>query len=242
MSKVSFENFGKLADTLRDYTMMSGRYSVQEKDKKKIIGDIIKKLDLNPEDSVLEIGCGVGDLLIPVSFLVDEITGIDHESCIERLRKRFCDNKNMRLIPGNFLDLSLKKRYNKILCYSVLQYLENKKEVIKFIDKAVNMLNPGGKVFFGDIPNRSTKERFLNSRQGKEFSKKWNNLIRKVKDGHERKVILPVDEKLVRFDDTLVLDILSTFRQKGYHTYIFSQPPGLPFGNSREDILIEKLS
>ena len=28
---------------------------------------------------------------------------------------------------------------------------------------------------------------------------------------------------------------------KGYNTYIFSQPPELPFGYTREDILIEKL-
>ena len=136
MSRVSFENFGKLARSLKDPTLASGRYSIQEGDKKKITGDVIKKLELKPEDRVLEIGCGVGDLLIPLSFFVKEITGIDHESCLKSLCRRLGRVDNIRLIQGNFFDICPNKAYDKILCYSVIQYIKDKKEVFNFIDKA----------------------------------------------------------------------------------------------------------
>src|SRR5208283_3546843 len=123
MSRISFENFGKFAELLDEYTVISGRYLIQGESERRITGDILKKLELQPGDSVLEIGCGAGNLLIPISFLVGEITGIDHESCIRRLKARFPEGNNVSLIAGNFLDVSLDKKYEKILCYSVLHYL-----------------------------------------------------------------------------------------------------------------------
>ena len=133
MSRISFENFGKLAQNLENCTDISGRYKIHYEAEKKIYADVIKKLELQSKDSVLEIGCGAGNLLIPFSFFVREITGIDHPSCIKRLKDRFSQTKNVSFVSGNFLDINLDKKYSKILCYSVMHYLEHKDEVSRIL-------------------------------------------------------------------------------------------------------------
>ena len=88
MSKKSFEYFGRLSRHLDDPTLIAGRYAFQKPAEKKILFDVIRKLRLENRDSLLEIGCGVGNLLIPLSFIVDKVTGIDHPDCLDKLETR----------------------------------------------------------------------------------------------------------------------------------------------------------
>lgn len=244
MGRISFENFGTRAKYLKDNTSIAGRYSIQKEAEKYIIMDIIQKLNIEPKDVCLDIGCGPGNILIPLSFFVKKITGIDHNSVIEKLKARISDLNNIELIPGNFLDLNINNNFSKIIVYSVLHYLENEKEVLEFINKTVTLLVPGGKILFGDIPNESKKKRFLSSPQGKEFIKEWEQKVAKsqIKDDFESSILkkLSEDNKLVKFDDTFIFKIIKLLRDSGYHTYIYPQLPELPFGYTREDILIEK--
>ncbi len=246
MSRVSFENYGLKAKQLNNYTVISGRYSFQEKAENKILPDIIKKLNVDTSDNCLDIGCGVGNILIPMSFFVKSITGIDHELCIEKLNERLSDLKNINLIPGNFLDLMLSDYFDKIVVYSVLHYLKSKDEVYEFMFKAVSLLSSDGKILFGDIPNESRKDRFLMSPQGKHIESGWNAKIEcNAKETDESSNLLlndlPTDMKLVKFNDHFVSSIIARMRMNGYHAYVLPQPPELPFGYTREDILIEKL-
>ena len=125
MGRISFENYGKRAELLSDFTFMAGRYPSQKEAEKFIVIDIVNKLNISPSDVCLDVGCGVGNILIPLSFFVKKITGIDHSSVIDKLTSRLSDLNNVELIKGNFLDLKIKKIYNKIILYSVLNYLEN---------------------------------------------------------------------------------------------------------------------
>ncbi len=244
MGRLSFENYGKKALLLNDYPLISGRYSFQKEAEKYIQLDIIKKLKIKPDDTCLEIGCGIGTILIPISFLVKKITGIDHNLVIEKLKERFTNSNNVTLVPGNFLDLKINLTYNKIIVYSVLHYLKDEKEVFDFIEKTVSILAPDGKILFGDIPNKSRKNRFLLSLQSKEFIKEWERKkMKEEKDNSQLSIIknLPVDKKNVEFDDDFILKIIKKLRDDGFHAYVLSQPPELPFGFTREDILVEKL-
>ncbi len=91
MGRISFENFGVAAEQLDNYTTMASRYLMQEESERHIVPDIIKKLDLSVTDQCLDIGCNVGNILIPLSFYVRSIHGIDHLKCLEKLEKRFPD-------------------------------------------------------------------------------------------------------------------------------------------------------
>lgn len=242
MSEISFENYGRRARDLKDPTQMAARYQIQKEGERRILIDVVQKLGLAPDDVVLDLGCNVGNLLIPLSFLVGEIVGVDHSNCIARLQERF-DGPNVRLIAGNFLDISIDKTFSKILCYSVLHYLKDSNEVFEFMDKALSLLKPGGTALFGDIPNRSLKERFLQSDAGREFVRKWEAL--KERDSKQESMYdesLPPDPCLVHFDDAFVLEILDRYRAREFHSFALPQLPSLPFGHTREDILITRFA
>ena len=65
--------------------------------------DIINKLKISPNDSILDIGSGVGTITILVSLFCEKITTINHPECLKRMRKR-CDGiQNIDYLPGNFL-------------------------------------------------------------------------------------------------------------------------------------------
>jgi 2-polyprenyl-3-methyl-5-hydroxy-6-metoxy-1,4-benzoquinol methylase len=245
MSKVSFENYGRLAREVKDSTLASQRYPVQNEAIKRIVPDIVAKLTIGSKDRLLEIGCGVCVLLVPLSALVVEAVGVDHPDCVLRVRQG-SPPVNLELVAGNFFDLKVEDicrhgRFNKILCYSVLHYLSDEDEVFRFIEKAVSLLAPGGRALFGDIPNVSRKERFLRSEEGARFEREWRRQVQDAAPNGSSNLVLDSDSALVKFDDALVLEVCRRLRDQGFEAYILPQSPDLPFGNTREDILIVKL-
>ncbi len=149
------------------------------------------------------------------------------------------------MIPGNFLDLALDERFDKIIIYSVLHYLADENEVFEFILKAIALLKSGGKLLLGDLPNCSKDARFLQSAQGKEYQVQWEKRRKEMRKNNKMEAIgdalvgKPLDSEYVQFDDRLVLAILSKARELGCEAYVLPQSPQLPFGHVREDILIE---
>ena len=96
MSQKIYENHGKAALLYSNPTQLSGRYFSQKTDERNILMNIAAKLELVSTDKCLDIGCGVGNILIPMSFLVETITGIDHPNCLNFLKNRY-DGENIKL-------------------------------------------------------------------------------------------------------------------------------------------------
>ena len=88
MSKVSFENFGHVAKKVgyKNITISSSRYNFQEKYMPLILEDIKAKLKISNDDSLLDIGCGLGLFLIPLSFFCKNVIGIDHKNFIKQIK------------------------------------------------------------------------------------------------------------------------------------------------------------
>lgn len=238
MSQISFDNFAKAASQsdLVD-TEIAGRYPFQAQAERRILSDLIRKLDLQPADRLLEIGCGPGNLLIPLSFFVASATGIDNLPAIERMHSRAPGAPNLNGLPGNFLELQPGEAcFDKILVYSVLHYLATEAEVIEFVDRCLACCAPGGRILLGDLPNRDRKRRFGASEAGQAVRADWDNQITQA--GSHAFDTLPGDQHLVAINDSLILSILAHARQQGYEAYLLPQPLELPFGGSREDILI----
>ncbi len=116
--------------------------------------------------------CNIGELTIPLSFLCKSVTGIDGDTCITHLKKRISGIHNISLYAGDFFEADVTGKFDCVLIYSVIHYLDNYDRALKFILKAASLLKSGGRMLVGDIPNRSKQKRFLKSELGqKDFMK-----------------------------------------------------------------------
>ena len=238
MSRVTFENYGRRAKTSLNDTEVAGRYSVQEDAERLIVPDVLRKLEIEGEHSLLEIGCGTGNLLIPLSFLVKSAIGIDHPDVVERFRAR-TQAQNIFFVEGNFLDLETQQRFDRILIYSVLHCLSDYKEVEIFVEKAMSLLEPGGRMLIGDIPNSDAKARFLATNAGRAFEESWRNEKDDKEHSDPEIDALEDDPQVFVFDDETVLRLLGFIRRCGYESFLLPQHATLPFGNTRQDIIVE---
>jgi cyclopropane fatty-acyl-phospholipid synthase-like methyltransferase len=237
MSNKSFDNYLHLAqmNNVSDVEV-AGRYAFQAEAERNILLDVANKLSLCGGDRLLEIGCGPGNLLIPLSYLVERSAGIDNASSLERLHKRTGGSCNIDLYPGNFLEMNLpSQRFNKILIYGVVQLLDSMDAVICFISRALSLLDKNGVLLLGDLSNQDKKKRWLNSKTGKDATADW--MGQTAKNGPHPMSALEADRSLVALDDNFVMQAILYGRSMGFESYLLPQPSALPFGNSREDIL-----
>jgi len=238
VGRASFENYGRLVDQDVTSTEMSGRYVSQRISERLILFDVISKLSLKPTDKVLDIGCGVGLLGIPMSFLVERLTAIDHEKVLAVMRQRG-GSDTIEFIAGDFMSVPLLGRtFSKIFTYGVVQNLEDEDALFLFIQKAVEALEPGGRFLIGDVSNVDKKARFQTSDFGKRFELEWEEM-NGSSSGIDSTRMLP-DDRRIEFNDCVVINLLSTLRHQGLDVFVLPQPEDLPWGRTREDILIVK--
>jgi cyclopropane fatty-acyl-phospholipid synthase-like methyltransferase len=233
VSKSYYELYGEAATALDNLTEVSGRYGMQAEAERRITRDVSQKLRLKSTDRLLEIGCGVGNVLIPLSFFVASATGVDHPKLVGRLQKRF-SAPNLHVIAGEFPELQIVGQFDKILVYSVLHCLHNEEEVLRFVAAACRLLSDKGRMLLGDIPCLGRKKRFLESQVGRNFNMEWSQQV-----ATQRQNILQSSKApTIAFTDEFVLAILGRLRNLGWHSYIVEQPSDLAFGLTREDILV----
>ncbi len=233
------EAFGECSKKLSDEVLVSGRYRKQGENIPFIIEDIISKLKLSKKDILLDIGSGTGIISNALSKKVAKIFLNDHRDILEALKKKY-QLLNAIFLLGNFLELNIKERFDKILAYSVIHYLKSNEEIIKFIEKAVSLLKSGGILLIGDIPNLSKKERFLNTNFGKNFSKQFSSRIKDEELSKRDKIFGSVEPTGNHIDDELLINIIKSQRDKGNETYIMPQNSECAFSYTREDLIIVK--
>lgn len=238
MGKNTFHNYALLAGEEITLTEKSGRYPSQQEAEKRIVLDVARKLAVRPDDSLLDIGSGIGQLTIPLSFLVEQVTVVDHPVVLEELQTRF-KGPNISALPGDFLDVEVGRcKYQKVLMYSVIQTVADFDHFQLFIRKAIDALRPGGRFLLGDLPNRDKKRRFNESNEGTAFNETWARLEGSKTDVREE-ALLPDDER-IEISDQLIVETLSYYRREGMHVYVLDQPVDLPWGRTREDLLFIK--
>ena len=204
----------------------------------KIFEDIINKIDIKNSNNlkILDLGCGCSNLVYNlINFCSDnkhEIHLIDGKNTLNNIKNNYCQ-KHIGFFPDDFKEFisSNKENFDVIILYSVIHHIyENPKTNINiFIDTLLSLLNKGGKLLIGDIPNSSKQNRFINSDKGKEMHKLWN-IQQKIHDSLNSN----------RIDDTFILSIINRYRNYNYNTYLLPQPNTLPMNYVREDILIIK--
>ncbi len=234
--RLKYETFARFTEAGLSFTEQNGRYPAQAAAEKLIFADIQSKLRLRPEDRLLDAGCGMGNTLIPASFVVGEAVGLDHPAVIAALEKTF-GKENCTFHGGDFLSYQPSRPFSKILIYNVFSALPDRETAQAFVEKGLSLLSPGGLMLIGDIPNADKKSRFAACQRGQSFAKEWGRQMAAmppapVTDG--RSSTLPS----FTGNDEYLFKLCHDIRSKGFDAWILPQPQGLPFGNTREDLLI----
>lgn len=233
--------FGTLATQDVGPTVLAGRYIFQAEAERRILPDVLAKLHVEAHHRVLDIGCGAGALAIPLSFLADEVVAIDHPETVAAVRRRFHDER-LSLVGGAFPGVSLDGTFDRIVAYSVVVCLPDLDAVTGFMLAAARLLRRGGRMLIGDLPNRGRQSRYRATAEGQAAETAWEEMKRAAAAaGGEHSAgiaTLSVAHQIGGFTDDELCGLVMRMRREGYEAMLLDQPQDLPFGHTREDILV----
>ena len=236
-----FEDFKQLASdpSLSKYEKIGFPDSYRAGKEEAIFTDIISKLQIrNVQGQILlDIGPGCSDLPNMIhKYAISngcKILLADSKEMLDSLPDNQDTTKFIGQFPNDVFDLleSYQNSIDYIVTYSTLLCVFYDQCIFKFIDAAVLLLKPGGRLLIGDVPNISKRKRFFSSEAGKQFHKDFMKTDEDPDIQH-----LQLEPGYI--DDGVIAGILQRYRGFGYDSYLLPQNKNLPFANRREDILI----
>jgi cyclopropane fatty-acyl-phospholipid synthase-like methyltransferase len=115
---------------------------------------VIKLLDLKSEDTLLDIGCGRGELVIYHALAGGKATGVDFSSDAINLAREKSDQLGAvtTFINQSFEEIDESLKYDKIISLDFIEHI-SADEGILFFRKCFNVLKPGGKLVIYTFPN-----------------------------------------------------------------------------------------
>lgn len=134
---------------------------------------------LRKNDSILDIGCGVGTLDFYFASKGYMVTGIDiAENAISACNKtkKHLKLKNVNFIVDDFQKTKLKVKYDFIIFTEVIEHLENDDKQLK---KIYSLLKPGGFLF---LSTPSTNAPMYRLGLAEDFDKRVGHLRRYTKN------------------------------------------------------------
>lgn len=125
---------------------------------------LLNKLKNVNLDRVLEIGCGVGNVLRQIETLFKSYTGIDISPVtITQLQESLDDEHKPRceFFASSVQDFKSSSKYTCIIANSVIQYFPSSYYLLDVIEKLIHVTEEGGCIIFGDVRSSEMLELFL---------------------------------------------------------------------------------
>lgn len=141
----------------------SGRTHIRPEEFSAIVSDVKEKLELRPEDTLLEIGCGNGLLLKHLGPCVRRAVGVDFcATMLTKARLETTGLSNLEFLFGEATRLPMNgTRFSRILCYSVWHHLESLTEVKECLREIKRCGEEGGIALIGDLPHKNWRKAYL---------------------------------------------------------------------------------
>ena len=241
-ANLDFDGFRQLAadDTLSCYEKIGFPDAYRKGHEVAIFDDVLQKLPVLRQSGkvVFDIGPGCSELPHLLLGLCEkqchELVLVDSAEMLSHLP----DRPSVRKVGARYPDCEhlleeYRGRVDAILCYSVLHYVFAEGNIWDFLDCSLELLNHGGLILLGDIPNVSKRRRFFSSPLGVEFHQSF------MQTDEQPEVIWNRIERH-SIDDSVLLGLLARARAQGFDAYIVPQDPSLPMANRREDLLIRR--
>lgn len=241
---LSFDRFRELARApgLSRHEKVGFPDSYREGREEAIFRDVVAKLGVlgaAEGGTVLEIGPGCSALPLMLDELCrrrrHRLLFVDSAEMLALLP----DAPHIEKFPGAFpaamhgaMD-RLRGRVDAIVAYSVVQYVFAEGNLWDFLDRCLSLLNEGGELLLGDIPNATMRKRYLASSAGERGHRELTGRDEKPE------VHFNVPEP-GQMDDSVVLALLARARAQGFHGWVLPQAAGLPMSNRREDLLFRR--
>lgn len=240
----NFKKYQELAqdDNLSMYEKIGFPDSYRKDTERVIFDDILSKLPLlNKSENlkVLDIGSGCSNLQKYIShFCADHHNTLflaDSKEMLDLIPNKDNEIKIAGLFPDETFT-AIKEKSNGldiIICYSVFHYIFVDSNVWFFLDCLMELLNDGGQILIGDIPNVSKRKRFFTSKNGIAFHQNFT----------QTKEIPQVEFNCIekgKIDDSLLISVVLKCQSSGFDAYIVPKAKDLPFANRRDDIIIRK--
>lgn len=242
---LSYEDFKNLASdkSLSIYQKIGFPNEYRKGKEEYIYQDIIQKLgfDINPSGKcILDIGPGCSELPLLIMQYCEmnecDILLVDSAEMLEQLPKLNNAQKFEGYFPNDVPVLinNYQKKIDYIVAYSIFHYIFYNTCIFKFIDAALSLLKPGGKLLIGDIPNISKRKRFFSTEAGIKFHQEFTN-------SKSMPELPDLQNDYAHIDDGVIMGIMQRYRGFGFDTYLLPQNSKLPMNNRREDLLICKI-
>ncbi|MBU2540170.1 class I SAM-dependent methyltransferase [Patescibacteria group bacterium] len=89
--------------------------------------------NINPRDTVLDIGCGNGALTFDVAKKAKKVIGIDLDEENIRFAKEMFSRKNIEYVQGDILENFPGKKFDVIILSNVLEHIKNRAKFLKVL-------------------------------------------------------------------------------------------------------------
>ncbi|NOT35755.1 MAG: methyltransferase domain-containing protein [Saprospiraceae bacterium] len=119
----------------------------------KIALRVISQLELQPEDSLLDLCCGNGLLTNLISKHCRQVDAVDISSNLIRKAQDKYNSGKIQFINSDVLTYASYKKYDKILLYFSFQYIDTFEKGKDLIKNVIRMSNPNTRILIGDIPD-----------------------------------------------------------------------------------------
>lgn len=135
-------------------------------------------LNLQPDDDVLEIGCGYGSVLNAVADNVRSVVGVDvHDAPLSRARDMLRSKTNVRVILTDGTSLPFgENAFSAVYSKSVMQHIPRSLVRI-YIEESRRVLKPAGRLCMGfpDANKRRSEVPDIDTTKIREQSTSWTS-------------------------------------------------------------------
>lgn len=245
----NLEFFDTLALKSRNYLNTARMFSMDAQIFPKTFADINSKLCIESADEVLDLGGGCGQITALISKKCHSVALADGAAnALQQAKKDLATLKNIAFYEVNIQKLPLPfvdQQFDKVLCYSVVHYLDSYNEFGQLISDLIRIIRTGGKILIGDIPLAEKYEAVMHERARhplRNFLHNARYFTRKFLTSmyYRAKKLDPGQVKGIKYSRQAIMKEMSAHSNCKFR--LVEQDPSLPFADSREDLLIIKNS